>query len=448
MGKLFWKYLFAFWLAVLAVELAIAATSQWLRRVESVPTLADETAQLRERVAKVSTLLAQGDTGGAGRLLRAWRVEQAGAELFVVDELGRELLGRPLAPEDLRFARAPDRQDAPFSQTVDGLRGQGYAVFIKEHVAGRIMYRTRIQLSWRHQFAAALLVGFCFSAIMAWYWAAPLRSLRWALHNVAQGRLNTRVAPQMGRRRDELSSLGAEFDRMAQRIELLVNAQRRLMHDVSHELRSPLARLEASIALALRRQGDTPAPEMERISREAQRLEALVGELLLLARLESGIDTPQRGRVDVMELVLAIADDAQFEARTMERDLSLVWEGTFVADVNAELLYRAFENVMRNAVKYTRAGSAVAVHAQAGEKAMVVTVADQGPGLPDEMLKAIFEPFRRFETDRDIGGFGLGLAIAQHAMQAHGGDVSVERNCAGGLTFTLCLPRHGLPGPA
>lgn len=442
MGRLFWKYFFAFWLAVLAIQLAVAATSALLREVQQVPSLQSETKLLRSKVAECSDLLIKGDLAGVRNLLTTWRASGDAPEVLVLAPGGHELLDRTLSAEDLRFAQMPDKQDEPFSQSVGAPDGQRYSVFIKEHEAGRLMYRTRIQLSWKYQFFAAILVSVFFSAILAWYWVAPLRSLRWALHSVAQGKLYTRVMPMMGKRRDEISSLGAEFDSMAQRLELLVNAQRRLMHDVSHELRSPLARLEAAIELGIKRHGDAIAPEMHRITREAQRLNVLVGELLLLARLENGIDSLQRARVDVMELIVAIADDAQFEARAKERDVRLLCEGVFITEVNAEVLYRAFENVIRNAVKYTRAGTVVTIEAQPDAEALVVTVADQGPGLPDDLLKAIFEPFRRFESDPDIAGFGLGLAIAKHALEAHGGHISVMRNVEAGLTFTMNLPRN------
>lgn len=444
MAKLFWKYLFAFWVAVLAIELAVTLTSSVLRQFGQVPTLAAQTRELRARVDTLTALLRDGRVYDATRTLAQFAGAAAAPEIFVLDARGHELLDRAISADDRQFALAPDSQDAPFSQRVDGPAGARYAVFIHENVAGRIMYRTRIQITRQYEFIAALLVGFCFSAFMAWYWLAPLRSLRWALSNIAEGRLHTRVMPRMGGRRDEFASLGSAFDSMAQRIEQLVHAQRRLLHDVSHELRSPLARLEAAVALAMRRHGDALAPEMGRITREAQRLNGLVSELLLLARLENGIDTVQRGSVDVMELVVAIADDAQFEARAKQRDLQLACDGQFVADVSAEVLYRAFENVIRNAVKYTQPGTTVQVRAHAAGEAMVVAVTDQGPGLPDDALAAIFEPFRRFETDPEVGGFGLGLAIAKHAMELHGGAIVVERGRESGLTFTLTLTRAGL----
>lgn len=445
MGRIFWKFLFAFWLAMLAVGLTLVAGSDLVRRMQHIPEQNAETDALGERVKQVSELLAREDIAGAQALLRHWRNQRQDPEVFVIDEAGAELLNRPLSPDDLAFARNADKQAEPFAQWLSTPDGDRYAVTTHVTRAMYMSYHTGIRLTWQWLVAIASLVGLFFSALLAWHWARPLRALRWALHNIAKGHLDTRVMPRMGKRRDELGRLGQDFDSMAQRLELLVDAQRRLLHDVSHELRSPLARLEAAIELAERRRGNAETePEMARITREAQRLNMLVGELLLLARLENGIETIKRARVDVMELVVAIADDAQFEARSKGRDVVLQTEGGFVASVNAELLYRAFENVIRNAVKYTRPDTAVHVSAVATVGEMIVTVVDHGPGLPDDVLQAIFEPFRRFETDPEISGFGLGLAIAQRAMESHGGAIHVARNAEGGLTFTLTLTRAAL----
>ena len=444
MGRLFWKFLFAFWLAMIAVALTVVGGSDVLRRMQHIPEQNTETTLLSMRVERIARALQREDMVAAQALLQDLHKSHTEPEIFVIDETGHELLDRPLSGDDLDFARAADRQAEPYAQWIATPDGNRYAVFIHVSHAMRMIYHSGIRLPWYYLVGIASVVGLFFSTLLAWHWAQPLRSLRWALHNVAQGRLDTRVMPRMGRRRDELANLGADFDSMAQRLELLVDAQRRLLHDVSHELRSPLARLEVAIELAARQHGGVLGPEMVRITREAQRLNILVGELLLLARLENGFENIKRERVDVMELVVAIADDAQFEARAKAREVVLHTQGEFVANVGAEVLYRAFENVIRNAVKYTRPGTVVEVFAQATSADMVVTVVDRGPGLPDEQLQAIFEPFRRFESDPEISGFGLGLAIAQRAMESHGGSIDVQRNEHGGLTLILSLCREAL----
>jgi two-component system OmpR family sensor kinase len=286
---------------------------------------------------------------------------------------------------------------------------------------------------------ASLAISLLFSAVMAWLASKPLRQLREACHQIAQGKLDTRVMPTLGRHHGEMSELAQDFDSMATQLQQLIGAQRRLLHDVSHELRSPLARLEAAIGLA-RQQPDRCTEMLERIEQESGRVNVLVGELLTLARLEAGSGQIKRERVDLVELITAIADDAQFEAQAAGRDVVLRAGGEFVAEVGAELLYRAFENVIRNAVKYTAAGSVVEVDVGAAADALTVQVADRGPGLPIGALEAVFEPFYRLDAD-NAGGFGLGLAIARRALESHGGRIVASPRSGGGLLVSISLPR-------
>ena len=288
---------------------------------------------------------------------------------------------------------------------------------------------------------AGALVSLAFSTLAAWYLSKPIRHLRWALHQVAEGHLDVRVQPLMGHRRDDVADLGRDFDRMAQQLQQSLAAHKRLLHDVSHELRSPLARLQAAIGLA-RQNPQKLEPMLERIEREAERVDRLVGELLTLARLESADMSPPRERVDLIELLGAIADDAQFEARASGRDVLLRADASFVAEVGAELIYRAFENVIRNAVKYTREGSAVEIEARvvADGAALEVAVGDRGPGVPQAALQAIFEPFQRLAVEQPIAGFGLGLAIARRAIESHGGSIQACQRDGGGLLMYIRLP--------
>lgn len=286
---------------------------------------------------------------------------------------------------------------------------------------------------------AALLGSLAASAVLAWYFARPIRHLRWALGEIAEGRFDTRVQQLMGGRRDELADLGRDVDRMAQKLDALVSTQRRLLHDVSHELRSPLARIQA--ALGLGRQDATKVEAtMERVERETMRLDALVGHLLTLARLDAGTGTDPLVALDVVELLADIAQDARFEARAANRDLEFVGDVGFVMHGRDETLHRAFENVLRNAVKYTASGTTVKVRADLPTpERLCVSVCDCGPGVPPSQLAAIFEPFHRL-ADNDQDGFGLGLAIARRAIEAHGGTIRAENRPEGGLCIVIELP--------
>jgi len=278
------------------------------------------------------------------------------------------------------------------------------------------------------------------SAILAWYLARPIRSLRWAFDAAAGGRLETRVRPLMGRRRDEIADLGRDFDRMAQQLQKLVTAQRRLLHDVSHELRSPLARLQAAIGL-VRQSPQKLDASLERIEREATRLSELVGEVLTLARLESV--NPAAEPVELADVVASVAEDARFEAQAAGRDVSFHGVGGAIVRGRAELLHRAVENVVRNAVKYTAPGSTVdiAMRLEVNPPRAVVSVTDRGPGIAPEELGRIFEPFYRGGSDAGgAQGFGLGLAIAQRAIEAHGGQIRAANVEGGGLRMEISLP--------
>jgi two-component system OmpR family sensor kinase len=283
-----------------------------------------------------------------------------------------------------------------------------------------------------------------FGAALAWYLARPIRHLRSAFAALAQGRLDTRVAPLTGRRRDEIADLGRDFDTMAQQIQALIAAQRSLLHDVSHELRSPLARLQAAIGLA-RQSPQRLETSLGRIEREAQRLDELVGELLTLSRLEARVvrhPLERSERTDLVDLVASIAADAHFEAQASGRSVVFSGEGELHADVRVELLQRAVENVVRNAIKFTSEGTAVdvgvRVDASVGEA--LVTVADRGPGVADEELQSIFEPFYKGESAPPGPGFGLGLAIARRAIEAHGGRVQATNRVGGGLLVEIRIP--------
>lgn len=286
------------------------------------------------------------------------------------------------------------------------------------------------------------------SLALAWYLTKPLRHLHWGVDRVADGCFDTRIRPHMGRRRDELVDLADRFDHMTEQLQQLTEARTRLFHDLSHELRSPLGRMRA--AMGLIRQDPSEAGAMvERIDREIERLDGLVNELLTLHRLEAGASHQRNDQIDLIELLQGIAEDAGFEAASTGRRLILKASGHFVAQVDGELLYRAFENVIRNAIKFTAPDTAIEVSAsvftdESGRR-LKVSVADRGPGASDALLKAMFDPFVRGDNGTQGVGHGLGLAIARRAVRAHGGDIAARRREGGGLVVDIVLPER-VPG--
>jgi two-component system sensor histidine kinase CpxA len=270
-----------------------------------------------------------------------------------------------------------------------------------------------------------------------------LTKLRAATQELARGNLRARVAPAFGNRRDELASLGADFDLMAEKIEALVNSQRRLLGDISHELRSPLARLNVALELARQRAGADAAPALQRIQREAENLNEMIGQLLALTRLESGAEGVDKTSFDLAQLVREIVDDANYEARSRNRSANLIAPETCSFTGSEQLLRRAIENVIRNALQYTAEQSEVEVKLErANDSAIVITVRDHGPGVPEQALDQLFRPFYRVDEarDRNSGGTGLGLAIAERAIRLHGGTVKAANVSTGGLAVTIVLP--------
>lgn len=286
---------------------------------------------------------------------------------------------------------------------------------------------------------AGSVVSLLFAALLAWYFARPIRNLRAAFEAVAGGKLETRIGVSMGRRKDELADLGKDFDDMATRLQNLLDAQRRLLHDVSHELRSPLARLQAAADL-MRQQPARSAEFVRHIERDTARMDSLVGELLTLARLDAGMSGKRDEEVDLCELVADIAEDARFEADAKHCAIDVELHGPVVARGNHELLYRAIENVVRNAVRYSPEGGVVAVAAHRVGARLRITVADGGPGVFEADLAAIFDPFFRSGPCGLAAGYGLGLAISRRVVEAHGGAVSAANRVQGGLLVTLELP--------
>ncbi len=286
---------------------------------------------------------------------------------------------------------------------------------------------------------AGSLVSLIFAAIMAWYFARPIRNLRDAFKSVAAGRLETRIGSSMGWRNDELADLGKYFDHMAGRLQNLIETQRRLLHDVSHELRSPLARLQAAADL-MQQQPDRGAEFAERIQRDTARMDTLVGELLALARLDAGMTGNLDNEVDLQEIVTDVADDARIEVDSKGCSLLAKMEDLAIVRGNRELLYRAIENVVRNAVRHSPQGQTIEISTCRVGESLRVVVADRGPGVSADDLAAIFEPFVRSGLERSPSGYGLGLAITRRVAEAHGGTVFAANRPEGGLLVTLELP--------
>src|SRR5207302_2700581 len=269
------------------------------------------------------------------------------------------------------------------------------------------------------------------------YLTAPILRLRAASQQLAAGDLSTRAAAGMERRHDELGDLVRDFNAMASRIEELVSRQRQLISDVSHELRSPLARLYVALDLGRERKGNDPA--FDHMEKDIGLLDEMIGRLLAVARLDSSAPPVAMTSVNLTEIVSQIVRDADFESRERNGHVILTVHEQFFVHGDAKLLQSAIENLVRNAIAYTESGTSVEVLLQSERRSTAsfarLTVRDYGQGVPESDLVKIFQPFYRVSDarDRQSGGAGLGLAIADRIIRAHGGTIRAENVTPRGL---------------
>ena len=282
--------------------------------------------------------------------------------------------------------------------------------------------------------------------LLARYLTSPVVRLRAATQKLAAGDLTARAGVPRPGRHDELAELVRDFDTMADRLEKSVKAQARLLNDISHELRSPLARLNVALGLSRQRSGPEAQSSLERIELEADRLNELIGRLLTIARLESGDQAMQKVPIRLQELIREIAQDAEFEAQSRKCHVDVTKVDDCMVMGDPALLRSAIENVVRNAIHYTREGADVQIRVECrygatGTEA-VIKISDSGPGVPDEALDKLFQPFYRIDDarGRQTGGVGLGLAITERAVRLHGGTIQASNRNEGGLMIEIRLP--------
>jgi signal transduction histidine kinase len=453
MHSLYWRIFLAFWIALTLIlvgtlTVAVNATAHrtdkpWVQRGQ---------------------LFAQADRAfesGGAEALTSWLESLSGepfSRTFVISPDGKDVLGRPL-PQFLNTipgtaARSTGGRPgaiAPIGGMLVLVDPQGRSWHV---VVGPVRETPRlfgelelpgVPLSI---LVIALVVSGAVCFFVARYLAAPVDTLRLATRQMAAGDLNVRVLPALKGRQDDLGLLASDLDAMAEQLQHLLETKEQLLRDVSHELRSPLARLQIALSLA-RREESVADRHLARIACEADRLEQLIARTLKLARLERGVHTLEHARVDISALLRNIAADVAIEADARGCLVNLQAEHELVVSGDPELLRSAFENVIRNAVSYSPANTLVAVGARRtavpGSSAPTVEIAvrDHGPGVPDRDLQLIFEPFYRVEAAREHrsgGGEGLGLAIAARAVSLHGGAIRARNQPGGGLAITITLP--------
>ncbi len=326
--------------------------------------------------------------------------------------------------------------------------GASYQITTRQRVGRYLKFRRAVGLLFFGReytwllLAIAIPLSAGLSFLIARYLTGPLRSFQRAGQKLAEGDFSARIGPSLGNRADEIADFAATFDSMAVRIEALVRSHKILLRDVSHELRSPLARAQAALSLARQSTGGAVDEELDAIEREIERLNGMIGKLLTFSRLDAKQLTVRNERLDLDDLLADIVEESSIEAKAGDKRIEYRVRKPCSVVGDVELLASSFENVIRNAVRHTPAGGKVTVSVDCRDGECRVVVRDHGDGVADDDLERIFDPFYRADDSRNAhsGGSGIGLAIARKAIDLHGGGIVASNASDGGLVLTIGLP--------
>ncbi|MBO9482713.1 ATP-binding protein [Salinisphaera sp. G21_0] len=447
--SVFWKIFLWFWLTMIAMLvtlfLAFAITvdpSDFLSERRALFRELEIAARKMELLSRTSVHLPIPRFPGSGYYLFDTEGNILGSASISEELISAYNKTRNLSDPTITFRRGvvvvgPQRitlNDAP------------YELYLTKEMPMLVHWRVQqvIARQW-HLIILALGVSFFLCVVLARYLVGPIRNLQRASRKLARGDLRARVGGKVARRRDELGELARDFDHMAEQVGSLVFSKERLLRDVSHELRSPLTRLQISLALARRKTPDAEA-EHARIEREIERLDQLIGQIIHFSRIQHNMANMACEKIALEGMLKKLVDDGSFEAQA--RDKAVVLKETANIELVAvrEFLSSAVENIIRNAIRFTPEGSEVEVRLLRDNDVALIGIRDYGPGVPEETLDDLFEPFFRVDETRgkENDGTGLGMAIASTAVSQHNGSIAA-RNAHPGLEVTLRLPlRNGL----
>lgn len=437
MPRLFWKLFLALWLSIMAFAVVVSWINQAVIRINAVeePAVAFE-----DNLKRFNTRLTRDlQEGGERRVKRTLSRLPRGLHnhIFVLNARGRELLGR----DRVLNKQKKTRTKIVTSQLQDA-NGQVYTLVTTGRRPPRALLApgpTGVGM----RLGVAAIISALVSLLLARYLAAPLGHLSRASRQFATGDLSVRVGAGLERRQDEFGQLARDMDEMAGRLQQLQQANQRLLRDVSHELRSPLARLRVALEIARNKDQSMVVDELNRIELESERLEKLVDEVLSLLRESSGVRELKLSGFDLADLLQDLVETVNYEISDGREPIALQLRSPLHINADRELLWRVFENLLRNALIHSGDAGAIQVlaHQTEGEQIMV-SVSDSGPGIDEAQIENIFEPFFRIDEarNRNSGGHGLGLAIAASAVRRHDGRISASNRKEGGLEVCVLLP--------
>ena len=448
--RLFWKIFLPFWVAqalllgvlYLRIHYRISSEHPWWIQPErrEMPVLADLAAQTFEQKGQV----------GLVDLLDRLALQNR-SRFWLVDVNRNELSGRPIPARILDDAAQAEKTDGlhrSYEANVLAARAttpKGHYVLIAELVPPPLKERVPGDILWTLKLGTFFSAIICF--LIAHYLSKPIERLRDATHELARGNLDIRAGENLGNRRDEIADLVRDFDSMAGELRNQIQSERSLLSGVSHELRSPIARIR--LALTLARGADIREREemLDRIEQDTIQLDSMLERILTVSRLESGQYKPRFERMSLNDVVDDVLYDAKFEAAATNATITYHGDNNIQVNGDAGLLRSAIENVVRNAIFYSGPGGKIEVELSTAANSAIFSVRDNGPGVPAGKMELIFDPFYRVDDSRgtSTGGMGLGLAIVRNAVAAHGGSIFAGPVEPHGLDIRLRIPM--LPDP-
>lgn len=436
-GRMFWKIFIGFWVVFVIMSQLIWLGFSLSGKRHEPPEIMAIRRIIDLQMTSAASVLERGGPDELNAMLSDW--DETDRQFFHVtqqtkspqsqDSGNLDFRGR-LPEEVVRWVQGADGKEYQLRYDLDGMRMNS-----KQNMMPRKFLNIPEPM-----FVFAGSVGLLFSLLLAWNLTQPMRQLREGFSRVAEGDLSVRLFPIMRKRHDEISNVAEAFDAMVERLDTLVRAREELLHDISHELRSPLARLQLATGLA-RQTPESVNSSLDRIDEEARRLDKMIGELLTLSRAEHE-SIPDEQYFDLTGLLEAVITDVRYEAQIpgVQVELQVDERGDYTVRGNAELIRRGVENVLRNALRFSLPGQRIEVDLRAEQQWLAIQVRDQGPGVDEEKLSSIFDPFVRVNSPLMGKGYGLGLAIVRKVILAHHGEVEARNRPEGGLELTLRLP--------
>lgn len=449
MYSLFWKIFFTFWVTILFIEILTAWVTADLSETELHPILEKENLQfIASTTTAVSLLTSNGLEAFKNWIQKESNLKGVG-DIYVISDNNIEVNGKFLpvniqAILDRDYSETPVDHYQPIKHTLTFRTttptGNNYLVvstFAHPPLFKYLFAPQRVLLS--------VLISGIICYLLARYFTKPLTNLRRSTQKLTQGEFDTTNLQKLRNRNDEFGALAIDFDYMSKRLSKLLDTQRQLLRDISHELNSPIARIRVAIELARNRFKDTDSVELDRVEKEIERLEFLIRELLTFVKIESTESSPAMTRVDVAQVLGYIVDDAQFERNQLPNNQKITFDcpQNTIVKADARLLHRAIDNIVRNACYYSPENSIIIIRCRKKAGRVIITIEDQGPGVPKEMLRTIFQPFVRVCSAREseTGGSGIGLAIAKRVIEIHDGTIVAENKADNsGLVVTITLP--------